>query len=281
MVATAESARTKSEPTAGRIAASWVATVLALAVHNGERWMSGLTGWIAEHPWMPGRALHGDHAQFGLALVIVTVCGADDRRHCRGIAGAVERGGAGVRGLRLDHQRRQSPRHQRALLEPDAWSSQRQYPVASSRSGYRTNDATLHSDGAHGGDDSALGCGARGGFAPRRSRPRAHDLDHLVSADQQYAVMGGHLRHLPGGEVHDQSDYEGLAGKMKTSRHRDALVTEQLRVDSGARITWNHPTRKVLPCPVVSTLSWPRSRPFRSSSSPTAPARRRRRRGRS
>ncbi|MGO2050658.1 MAG: HXXEE domain-containing protein [Microbacterium sp.] len=49
-----------------------MATVLALAVHNGEEWMSGLTGWIAEHPWMPGRALHGDHAQFGLALVIVT-----------------------------------------------------------------------------------------------------------------------------------------------------------------------------------------------------------------
>ncbi|MGO2050657.1 hypothetical protein [Microbacterium sp.] len=44
-----------------------------------------------------------------------------------------------------------------------------------------------------------------------------------MSADQQYAVMGGHLRHLPGGVVHDQSDYEGLAGKMKTSRHRDAL----------------------------------------------------------
>lgn len=61
-------------PTHGRrLAALWAATVSALALHNAEEWLLGLTGWIVEHPWMPGKPLHGDQAQYGLALALVTV----------------------------------------------------------------------------------------------------------------------------------------------------------------------------------------------------------------
>lgn len=59
-------------PTSRRLAAFWAATVLALAVHNAEEWLLGMTGWMAAHPWTPGRFLHGDQQQFALALVIVT-----------------------------------------------------------------------------------------------------------------------------------------------------------------------------------------------------------------
>lgn len=41
-------------------------------LHNAEEWLLGMTGWIAAHPWLPGRALHGDHAQFALVLAVVT-----------------------------------------------------------------------------------------------------------------------------------------------------------------------------------------------------------------
>lgn len=50
----------------------WALAVGALVLHNAEELLFGLTGWIAEHPWMPGRALHGDQAQFAIALAIVT-----------------------------------------------------------------------------------------------------------------------------------------------------------------------------------------------------------------
>ncbi|WP_169513974.1 HXXEE domain-containing protein [Agromyces subbeticus] len=43
-----------------------------MAVHNAEEWLLGMTGWVAARPWMPGRFLHGDQQQFGVALVIVT-----------------------------------------------------------------------------------------------------------------------------------------------------------------------------------------------------------------
>lgn len=55
-----------------RLAGLWVAAVAALALHNAEEWLLDLTGWIADHPWLPGRSLHGDQAQFALALLIVT-----------------------------------------------------------------------------------------------------------------------------------------------------------------------------------------------------------------
>lgn len=55
-----------------RLTLLWALSVGALALHNAEEWLFGLTGWIAGHPWMPGRALHGDQAQFALALVMVT-----------------------------------------------------------------------------------------------------------------------------------------------------------------------------------------------------------------
>ncbi|MGL3150519.1 HXXEE domain-containing protein [Microbacterium sp. A82] len=73
MVQNVDSAGTKPElPTQTRLAALWAATIVALALHNAEEWLLGLTGWIAAHPWMPGRSLHGDQAQFGLALLLVT-----------------------------------------------------------------------------------------------------------------------------------------------------------------------------------------------------------------
>lgn len=55
-----------------RLALLWALVVVGLALHNAEEWVFGLTGWIGEHPWMPGGSLHGDQAQFGLALVLVT-----------------------------------------------------------------------------------------------------------------------------------------------------------------------------------------------------------------
>ena len=50
----------------------WVLTVSAVALHNVEEWLLGLTGWIADHPWLPGRFLHGNHVQFAIALAMVT-----------------------------------------------------------------------------------------------------------------------------------------------------------------------------------------------------------------
>lgn len=50
----------------------WALMVSGLALHNAEEWLFGLTGWMADHPWLPGRSLHGDQAQFAMALTMVT-----------------------------------------------------------------------------------------------------------------------------------------------------------------------------------------------------------------
>lgn len=55
------------------LAMLWVATVSAVVVHNTEEWLFNMTGWIADHPWLPGRSLHGDQSEFTVALTIVTV----------------------------------------------------------------------------------------------------------------------------------------------------------------------------------------------------------------
>ncbi|USQ80207.1 HXXEE domain-containing protein [Ornithinimicrobium faecis] len=50
----------------------WALVVGGLALHNVEEGLFGLTRWMAGHPWLPGRVLHGDGAQFAIALVLVT-----------------------------------------------------------------------------------------------------------------------------------------------------------------------------------------------------------------
>lgn len=55
-----------------RLATLWIATAGAVVLHNIEEWLFDMTGWVAAHPGLPGRALHGDQAQFEVALVIVT-----------------------------------------------------------------------------------------------------------------------------------------------------------------------------------------------------------------
>ncbi|WP_147918128.1 HXXEE domain-containing protein [Ruania zhangjianzhongii] len=55
-----------------RLGLLWALMVSGLALHNAEEWLFGLTGWMADHPWLPGRSLHGDQAQFAIALAIVT-----------------------------------------------------------------------------------------------------------------------------------------------------------------------------------------------------------------
>ena len=66
------SLQSDSTPSHRQLAGFWVLTVAAVALHNTEEWLLRLTEWIADHPWMPGRALHGDQTQYGLALIIVT-----------------------------------------------------------------------------------------------------------------------------------------------------------------------------------------------------------------
>ncbi|WP_193105453.1 HXXEE domain-containing protein [Brachybacterium sp. FME24] len=69
-----DSADAETERVPGRrLALLWALVVVGLALHNAEEWMFGLTRWIDDHPWMPGGSLHGDQAQFGLALALVTV----------------------------------------------------------------------------------------------------------------------------------------------------------------------------------------------------------------
>lgn len=58
--------------TRGRLTTLWVLAVIALALHNFEEWLLDMTGWIADHPWLPGRSFHGDSFQMALALIIVT-----------------------------------------------------------------------------------------------------------------------------------------------------------------------------------------------------------------
>lgn len=56
-----------------RLALLWIATATAVVLHNAEEWLLDMTGWIAGHPWLPGRSLHGDPAEFALVLAIVTL----------------------------------------------------------------------------------------------------------------------------------------------------------------------------------------------------------------
>lgn len=72
MLAEAASGKAAARPDRRRLAMLWMATAGAVVVHNAEEQLFGLTGWIADHPWLPGRGLHGDAAQFGLVLAIVT-----------------------------------------------------------------------------------------------------------------------------------------------------------------------------------------------------------------
>ncbi|MEY8569683.1 HXXEE domain-containing protein [Brevibacterium linens] len=55
-----------------RLATLWLVTAGVVVLHNVEEWLFDMTGWVAAHPELPGRALHGDQAQFEVALVIVT-----------------------------------------------------------------------------------------------------------------------------------------------------------------------------------------------------------------
>ncbi|WP_366516500.1 HXXEE domain-containing protein [uncultured Agrococcus sp.] len=55
-----------------RLAVLWIATASAVVLHNFEEWALGMTTWIATHPWLPGRSLHGDQAEFAVVLAIVT-----------------------------------------------------------------------------------------------------------------------------------------------------------------------------------------------------------------
>ncbi|MGC5626669.1 HXXEE domain-containing protein [Georgenia sp. Z1344] len=68
-------ARTDKPPGAGhrRQSQLWGATALAVVLHNTEECLLDMTGWIAEHPWLPGRSLHGDPAEFALVLALVTL----------------------------------------------------------------------------------------------------------------------------------------------------------------------------------------------------------------
>ena len=54
------------------LALLWIAVAAAVALHNAEEWLLGMTGWIAEHPWLPVASLHGDQDQFALVLTLVT-----------------------------------------------------------------------------------------------------------------------------------------------------------------------------------------------------------------
>lgn len=55
-----------------RLTPLWAAVAGAVVAHNAEEWLLNMTGWIADHPWLPGRSLHGDQPQFALVLAIVT-----------------------------------------------------------------------------------------------------------------------------------------------------------------------------------------------------------------
>ena len=55
-----------------RLVLLWAATAGAVVLHNVEEWLRDMTGWIAAHPWLPGRSLHGDQAEFAVVLAIVT-----------------------------------------------------------------------------------------------------------------------------------------------------------------------------------------------------------------
>lgn len=56
-----------------RLALLWATTAAVVMLHNTEEWLFNMTGWIAEHPWLPGRSLHGDQTEFAFVLAIVTI----------------------------------------------------------------------------------------------------------------------------------------------------------------------------------------------------------------
>ncbi|MGC5617677.1 HXXEE domain-containing protein [Georgenia sp. Z1491] len=56
-----------------RLTLPWITTALVVVLHNTEEWYLDMTGWIAGHPWLPGRSLHGDGAEFALVLALVTL----------------------------------------------------------------------------------------------------------------------------------------------------------------------------------------------------------------
>ncbi|MGD7787265.1 HXXEE domain-containing protein [Propionibacteriaceae bacterium Y1700] len=60
------------ERTGSRLTMLWLATALAVMLHNAEEWWFGLTTWMAERPWLPGHAVHGDARTFDVVLAIVT-----------------------------------------------------------------------------------------------------------------------------------------------------------------------------------------------------------------
>lgn len=68
---TAGAGRTQ-DVTHRQLAQLWAATTVAVALHDAEELLLDLTGWIARHPWLPGRSLHGDRAEFALVLAIIT-----------------------------------------------------------------------------------------------------------------------------------------------------------------------------------------------------------------
>lgn len=70
--APAERAPDTQELLRPRLQSFWLLVVVGLALHNVEEGLLGLTGWVASHPWMPGRGMHGEQAQFVLALAMVT-----------------------------------------------------------------------------------------------------------------------------------------------------------------------------------------------------------------
>lgn len=55
-----------------RLKLLWAAVAAAVVLHNTEEWLLNMTGWIAEHQWLPGRSLHGDQTEFAFVLAIVT-----------------------------------------------------------------------------------------------------------------------------------------------------------------------------------------------------------------
>src|SRR5699024_12472594 len=55
-----------------RLATLWLVTAGVVVLHNVEEWLFDMTGWVAAHPELPGRARHGAQARFEVALVIDT-----------------------------------------------------------------------------------------------------------------------------------------------------------------------------------------------------------------
>lgn len=64
---------TSAEVSHRRLALLWAATTVVVMLHNTEEWLFNMTGWIADHPWLPLRSLHGDQTEFALVLAIVTL----------------------------------------------------------------------------------------------------------------------------------------------------------------------------------------------------------------